>query len=103
MRESSEALLVSAAAWALGITARVIGKGKSAEGVVASLAHRIGMGALRAAARRAVQLMGSHFVFGQTIEDASAAGLLERGAAYPLFLRHAGRRRADRRRCAALF
>jgi RHH-type proline utilization regulon transcriptional repressor/proline dehydrogenase/delta 1-pyrroline-5-carboxylate dehydrogenase len=28
------------------------------------------MGALRAAARRAVQLMGSHFVFGQTIEDA---------------------------------
>ncbi|HUZ90422.1 MAG TPA: bifunctional proline dehydrogenase/L-glutamate gamma-semialdehyde dehydrogenase PutA [Methylocella sp.] len=66
----SEALLVSAAAWALGITARVIGKGKSAEGVVASLAHRIGMGALRVAARRAVQLMGSHFVFGQTIEDA---------------------------------
>ncbi len=66
----SEALLVAAAAWALGITARVIGKGTSAEGVVASLAHRIGMGALRAAARRAVQLMGSHFVFGQTIEDA---------------------------------
>ena len=50
-----EALLVSAAAWALGITARVIGQGKSAEGVVASLAHRIGMGALRAAARRAAQ------------------------------------------------
>ncbi|MGA7657960.1 MAG: bifunctional proline dehydrogenase/L-glutamate gamma-semialdehyde dehydrogenase PutA, partial [Methylocella sp.] len=38
--------------------------------MVASLAPRIGMGALRAAARRAVQLMGSHFVFGQTIEDA---------------------------------
>ncbi|MGH6796046.1 MAG: bifunctional proline dehydrogenase/L-glutamate gamma-semialdehyde dehydrogenase PutA, partial [Methylocella sp.] len=66
----SEALLVSAAAWALGVTARVIGKGKTAEGVVAALAHRIGMGAVRAAARRAVQLMGSHFVFGQTIEDA---------------------------------
>ena len=30
----SEALLVAAAAWALGITARVIGKGKSAEGVL---------------------------------------------------------------------
>ncbi|MGH6801134.1 MAG: proline dehydrogenase family protein, partial [Methylocella sp.] len=66
----SEALLVAAAALALGITARVIGKGKTAEGVVAALAHRIGMGALRAAARRAVQLMGSHFVFGQTIEVA---------------------------------
>jgi RHH-type transcriptional regulator, proline utilization regulon repressor / proline dehydrogenase / delta 1-pyrroline-5-carboxylate dehydrogenase len=67
---NSEALLVSAAAWALGVTARVIGKGKTAEGVVAALARRIGMGALRTAARRAVQLMGSHFVFGQTIEDA---------------------------------
>jgi RHH-type proline utilization regulon transcriptional repressor/proline dehydrogenase/delta 1-pyrroline-5-carboxylate dehydrogenase len=66
----SEALLVAAAAWALGVTARVIGKGKTAEGVVAALAHRIGMGAVRAAARRAVQLIGSHFVFGQTIEDA---------------------------------
>ncbi|MGI8569442.1 MAG: bifunctional proline dehydrogenase/L-glutamate gamma-semialdehyde dehydrogenase PutA [Methylocella sp.] len=66
----SEAFLVAAAAWALGMTARVIGKGKTAEGVVAALVHRIGMGALRAAARRAVQLMGSHFVFGQTIEDA---------------------------------
>ena len=66
----SEALLVAAAAWALGVTARVIGKGKTAEGVIAALAHRIGMGAVRAAARRAVQLMGSHFVFGQTIEDA---------------------------------
>ncbi|WP_036264374.1 bifunctional proline dehydrogenase/L-glutamate gamma-semialdehyde dehydrogenase PutA [Methylocapsa aurea] len=75
----SEALLVSAAAWALGISARVIEKGKCAEGVVAVLARRIGMGALRAAARQAMALMGSHFVFGQTIEDAlyragSAAG-----------------------------
>jgi RHH-type proline utilization regulon transcriptional repressor/proline dehydrogenase/delta 1-pyrroline-5-carboxylate dehydrogenase len=67
---NSEALLVSAAAWALGITARAIDKGKSAEGVVAALARRIGMGALRTAARQAVHLMGSHFVFGQTIEDA---------------------------------
>lgn len=66
----SEALLVSAAAWALGFTARVIGKGKTAEGVVSALAHRIGMGAVRRAARGAMQLMGSHFVFGQTIEDA---------------------------------
>jgi len=66
----SGALLVSAAAWALGITSHVIGKGKSPEGVVASLVHRIGMSALWAASRRAVQLMASHFVFGQTIEDA---------------------------------
>lgn len=53
----SDALLVSAAAWALGITALVIEKGKTAHGVVAALGRRIGMGALRAAARQAVQLM----------------------------------------------
>ena len=78
----SEALLVSAAAWALGVTARVIGKGKTAEGVVAALARRIGMGALRAAARRAVQLMGSHFVFGQTIEDALERACSKDGRLY---------------------
>ncbi|PNE12782.1 MAG: bifunctional proline dehydrogenase/L-glutamate gamma-semialdehyde dehydrogenase [Beijerinckiaceae bacterium] len=78
----SEALLVSAAAWALGVTARVIGKGKTAEGVVAALAHRIGMGALRAAARRAVQLMGSHFVFGETIEDALMRAQSREGRLY---------------------
>ncbi|QBR70705.1 bifunctional proline dehydrogenase/L-glutamate gamma-semialdehyde dehydrogenase [Beijerinckiaceae bacterium] len=66
----SEALLISAAAWALGFSARVVGKGKTPEGVVVALAHRIGAGAVRTAARGAVQLMGSHFVYGQTIEDA---------------------------------
>jgi RHH-type transcriptional regulator, proline utilization regulon repressor / proline dehydrogenase / delta 1-pyrroline-5-carboxylate dehydrogenase len=78
----SEVLLVSAAAWALGVTARVISKGKTAEGVVAALAHRIGMGALRAAARRAVQLMGSHFVFGETIEDALTRAQSREGRLY---------------------
>ena len=66
----SEALLVSAAAWALGVTAQVIEKGKTAHGIVADVARRIGMGAVRAAARQAMQLMGSHFVFGETIESA---------------------------------
>jgi RHH-type proline utilization regulon transcriptional repressor/proline dehydrogenase/delta 1-pyrroline-5-carboxylate dehydrogenase len=78
----SEALLVSAADWALGITAHVIGKGKSAEGVVAALAHRIGMGALRAAARRAMQLVGSRFVFGQTIEDTLQRACSKEGRLY---------------------
>jgi RHH-type proline utilization regulon transcriptional repressor/proline dehydrogenase/delta 1-pyrroline-5-carboxylate dehydrogenase len=65
----SEPLLVSAAAWALGTSARLIGKGETAEGVIAAAARRIGMGALRAAARQAIQLMGQHFVFGETIEE----------------------------------
>jgi RHH-type proline utilization regulon transcriptional repressor/proline dehydrogenase/delta 1-pyrroline-5-carboxylate dehydrogenase len=65
----SEPLIVSAAAWALGTTARLIDRGKTAESVIAVAARRIGMGALRAAARQAMQLMGQHFVFGKTIED----------------------------------
>jgi RHH-type proline utilization regulon transcriptional repressor/proline dehydrogenase/delta 1-pyrroline-5-carboxylate dehydrogenase len=64
-----EPLVVAAAAWALGTTARMIDKGKTAEGVIAAAARRIGMGALRAAARQAMQLMGRHFVFGETIEE----------------------------------
>src|ERR1700732_5385583 len=78
----SDVLLVAAAAWALGVTARVIGKGKTAEGGVAALAHRIGMGAVRAAARRAVQLIGSHFVFGQTIEAALERARSSNGRVY---------------------
>ncbi len=66
---ASEPLLVSAAAWALGTTARIIDKSNTAEGVIAAVARRIGMGALRAAARQATQLMGQHFVFGETIEE----------------------------------
>ncbi len=65
-----DSLIVAAAAWALGFSARVIGKEKTPEGVVLELARRIGTGALRAAARQAVQLIGSHFIFGQTIEEA---------------------------------
>jgi RHH-type proline utilization regulon transcriptional repressor/proline dehydrogenase/delta 1-pyrroline-5-carboxylate dehydrogenase len=68
----TEPLLVSAAAWALGVTAHVLEAGKTAHGIVAALARRIGMPTLRAAARRAIGLVGNHFVFAQTIEAALA-------------------------------
>ncbi len=102
----SEALLVAAAAWALGVTARVIGKGKTAEGVVAALARRIGMGAVRGAARRAVQLMGSHFVFGQTIEDALERARSTNGRLYRYsfdMLGEGARTRADAQRYFASY
>ncbi|HTV33966.1 MAG TPA: bifunctional proline dehydrogenase/L-glutamate gamma-semialdehyde dehydrogenase PutA [Methylocella sp.] len=70
--KDSQALLVFAAAWALGISARMFGKGPTPEGIAAGLAHRIGVSALRTVARKTLQLMGSHFVFGQTIEEALA-------------------------------
>lgn len=67
---TSEALLVQACAFALGVSARLIGPGESPRGLVADLAHRLGAPALRAAARQAMRLMGAHFVFGETIATA---------------------------------
>jgi RHH-type transcriptional regulator, proline utilization regulon repressor / proline dehydrogenase / delta 1-pyrroline-5-carboxylate dehydrogenase len=66
----SSGFLVSASAWTLGITARVIHPGETPEGIVDSLVRRLGLPAVRAATRQAVRLLGSHFVLGETIGDA---------------------------------
>ena len=68
----STALLVSASAWTLGITARVIHPGETPEGIVEALVKRLGLPAVRAATRQAMRLLGSHFVLGQTIREALA-------------------------------
>src|SRR6266705_5386857 len=68
----STAFLVSASAWALGVGARIIHPGETPEHILTSLAKRLGLPALRAATRRAMRLLGSHFVLGQTIEEALA-------------------------------
>ncbi len=68
----STALLVSASAWTLGITARVIHPGETPESIVEALVKRLGLPAVRVATRQAIRLLGSHFVLGQTIEDALA-------------------------------
>ena len=66
----SDALLVSASAWALSITSRIIQPGETPHSVVASLAKRIGLPAVRTATRQAMRVMGNHFVLGETIEAA---------------------------------
>src|SRR6266481_3265262 len=76
----SHALLVSASAWALGISARVIGGHETPESIVHELVSRLGRPAVRTATRQAMRLLGSHFVLGQTIEEA-----LSRGAVHPVF------------------
>ena len=71
----STSFLVSASAWTLGLTARVIHPGETPEGIVEALVKRLGLPAVRAATRQAMRLLGSHFVLGQTIEEAlSRAG-----------------------------
>ncbi|HVV41029.1 MAG TPA: bifunctional proline dehydrogenase/L-glutamate gamma-semialdehyde dehydrogenase PutA [Nitrobacter sp.] len=66
----SSAFLVNASAWALGLSARVIQPGETPQGTIGRLTKRIGAPAVRAATRRAMQVMGSHFVLGETIEAA---------------------------------
>jgi RHH-type proline utilization regulon transcriptional repressor/proline dehydrogenase/delta 1-pyrroline-5-carboxylate dehydrogenase len=76
----SPALLVSASAWALGISARVISSHETPETILHGLVSRLGRPAVRTATRQAMRLMGSHFVLGQTIGEA-----LARGGAHPEF------------------
>jgi RHH-type proline utilization regulon transcriptional repressor/proline dehydrogenase/delta 1-pyrroline-5-carboxylate dehydrogenase len=66
----SSALLVSASAWALGISARIIQPGETPENILESLGKRLGLPAVRTATRQAMRLLGSHFVLGQDIEEA---------------------------------
>jgi RHH-type proline utilization regulon transcriptional repressor/proline dehydrogenase/delta 1-pyrroline-5-carboxylate dehydrogenase len=66
---------VSASAWTLGITARIIQPGETPERIVESCVKRLGLPTVRLATRQAMRLLGSHFVLGQTIEEAlSRAG-----------------------------
>ena len=70
----SDALLISASAWALGVSARLFAPEEQPESVVMGLVRRLGQPAVRAATRQAMRLLGSHFVLGQTIEEALARG-----------------------------
>src|SRR5262245_17820346 len=52
----SSALLVSASAWALGISARVVSAQESPESILGALVRRVGQPAVRAATRQAMRL-----------------------------------------------
>ncbi|MBC7282546.1 bifunctional proline dehydrogenase/L-glutamate gamma-semialdehyde dehydrogenase PutA [Hoeflea sp.] len=61
---------VSASAWALAMSARVINPGETPEGVMRGLVKRMGMPTVRTATRQAMRFLGHHFVLGETISDA---------------------------------
>ena len=90
----STALLVSASAWTLGVAARIIHPGETPETILEGIVRRLGLPAMRAATRQAMRLLGSHFVIGQTIDEALAAR--PQRMRIPLFVRHARRGRAHR-------
>jgi RHH-type transcriptional regulator, proline utilization regulon repressor / proline dehydrogenase / delta 1-pyrroline-5-carboxylate dehydrogenase len=91
----SAKLLVSASAWTLGITARVIHAGKTPESIVEAVVTRLGLPAVRAATRQAMRLLGSHFVLGQTIEEALARAENRREFLYSFDMLGEGARTVD--------
>ena len=66
----SDAFLISASSWALGLTARIIQPGETPTSIIGNLSKRLGLPAVRTATRQAMRVMGNHFVLGQTIEEA---------------------------------
>jgi len=91
----SASLLVSATAWTLGITARVIHPGETPESIVDALVKRLGLPAVRAATRQAMRLLGSHFVMGQTIDEALERAQAGREFLYSFDMLGEGARTAD--------
>ena len=76
----SDAWLVSASAWAMGLTARVFRPGETPTNILSGMIKRLGRPTIRTAARQAMRVMGHQFVLGETIESAlSRAGSLEAG------------------------
>src|SRR5690349_13633725 len=95
----SDAVLVSASAWTLGITARIIHPGETPNTIFEALLKRLGLPAVRAATRQAMRLLGSHFVLGQTIEEALARAGSHRELRYSFdMLGEAARTAADAER-----
>lgn len=63
----AEGHLAQAAAWALGLGARIVGPGDSPEAILGGMVRRLGRPAVRAAAHGAMRLMGSQFVLAEDI------------------------------------
>jgi len=66
----SDAWLVSASAWAMGLTAKILKPEDTPSGILASMVKRLGQPTVRTAAQQAMKIMGHQFVLGQTIDKA---------------------------------
>jgi RHH-type proline utilization regulon transcriptional repressor/proline dehydrogenase/delta 1-pyrroline-5-carboxylate dehydrogenase len=66
----SEGGLAHAASWALGLGARLVGPQDTPEATLGGLVRRLGRPAVRAAAHRAMRLMGGQFVLAEEIDAA---------------------------------
>ncbi len=66
----SDSWLVSLGTWALGLGSRIVTPEDTPEAILGGIVRRLGQPAVRTAARRAMRMLGHHFVLGETIEEA---------------------------------
>jgi RHH-type proline utilization regulon transcriptional repressor/proline dehydrogenase/delta 1-pyrroline-5-carboxylate dehydrogenase len=91
----SDAFMVNASAWALGIAARIVEPDEKPEGVFAQMTKRLGLPAVRLATRQAMRVLGNHFVLGQTIDEALARAANSERYRYSFDMLGEGARTAD--------
>jgi RHH-type transcriptional regulator, proline utilization regulon repressor / proline dehydrogenase / delta 1-pyrroline-5-carboxylate dehydrogenase len=65
---------VSAAAWGLGLSTRIVQPGETPTGILKGLVKRLGLPAVRTATKQAMRFLGHSFVLGQTIGEALKRG-----------------------------
>lgn len=68
--DPSDAWLVSAATWGLGLSSRLLRPGDTVQGVMGQMTRRIGAPAVRTGVQQAMKFMGHQFVLGESIEAA---------------------------------
>ncbi|MBN9020659.1 MAG: bifunctional proline dehydrogenase/L-glutamate gamma-semialdehyde dehydrogenase, partial [Rhizobiales bacterium] len=66
----AESWFVLASTWALGLSSHIVEIGDSPDNIISGVVRRLGQPAVRAATRRAMRVLGHHFVLGETICEA---------------------------------
>lgn len=66
----SDAWLVAASAWAMGLHTKIFRPGETPTGILSNMIKRMGRPTVRTAARQAMRVMGHQFVLGETIDSA---------------------------------
>ncbi len=68
--QGAESWFVLASTWALGLSSHIVEIGDSPDNIITGLVRRLGQPAVRTATRRAMRVLGHHFVLGETIGEA---------------------------------
>jgi RHH-type proline utilization regulon transcriptional repressor/proline dehydrogenase/delta 1-pyrroline-5-carboxylate dehydrogenase len=93
----AESWFVLASAWALGLSSHIVEIGDSPDNIISGVVRRLGQPAVRNATKRAMRILGHHFVLGETIGEAlkRARSHTERGFRHSYDMLGEGARTAD--------